>query len=291
MADRFLTFHTLLDMCESRGYDPDGAAFEDRLKYNGLPGYTHFGRDGKAIWCLAWNKMVDYEYAAPDTGTTHPAILFSSGREEYFKKGMLWRDDGPAVITSKGTRKFFVRNEEVPHTATTPLPEMDARGLTCPGSVAAHHAILERRKCANASGVEPETSDSDDIFDALGVGSVSEPAPTAVQPVVVCLTGSSYTPTEDDFLQDDERAVVGIEQAVYTWDRQWSDVSRREKLRALVEKRLEYQDNKAEKASLVRFFTMYFPPRSGAATRAAPKAGVGKATGRRPRPKARIPRR
>ena len=111
MDSAFEAFHQLVTLCQERGYDPEGATFDKQLKYRGMPNYPQY--DTRNLpWCFSWNEMYDYEEHGPQSRKDRPAILWLSGREEWHQQGELHREDGPAVITSKGTPKFFLRGRK-----------------------------------------------------------------------------------------------------------------------------------------------------------------------------------
>ena len=105
-------FRQLLDLCESRGYNPVGASLQKTVRYRGLSKYNP-SEKVDLIWALTWECMVGYKDYGPDSGDDHPAILFLSGREEWHSNGRLHRRGDAAVITSNGTRKFFINDIEV----------------------------------------------------------------------------------------------------------------------------------------------------------------------------------
>lgn len=112
LDQKFGLFRRLLELCEARGYDPLGASLQETMRYRGMNKYRAFDKNGKLYWALAWEQPVDWEEFGPQSGAAHPAILFLSGREEWHDGGRLHRIGGPAVVTSKGTEKFFVRDVE-----------------------------------------------------------------------------------------------------------------------------------------------------------------------------------
>lgn len=112
MDDKFKVFRQLLDLCEARGYDPEGASLERQIHYEGIRGYEC----GEEQWCLVWNDKIDYEDWGPQSAadeTSHPALLFLSGREEWYDEGELSRKTGPAVVTSDGVQQFFIGGKEI----------------------------------------------------------------------------------------------------------------------------------------------------------------------------------
>jgi hypothetical protein len=40
-----------------------------------------------------------------------PAIIYSSGRKEWWKNGQWHRDDGPAIIRPDGTQSWFIKGK------------------------------------------------------------------------------------------------------------------------------------------------------------------------------------
>lgn len=115
MDDQFKAFHQLVDLCKERGYDPYGATFRKYIKYRGLPKFPQYEK-GCLPWCFTWDARYLWEEHGPQSASdnkSHPAILFLSGREEWHHNGKLSRKEGPAVITSKGTPKFFLHDREI----------------------------------------------------------------------------------------------------------------------------------------------------------------------------------
>lgn len=90
----------LLKLCESKGYDPEGATIERLWKNttNTCPG----DRDDDPMWCLAWYEKIDWEDFAPQSDGDRPAILFITGREEWHDHGELKK-----VVTAKGITKLI----------------------------------------------------------------------------------------------------------------------------------------------------------------------------------------
>lgn len=113
LTEKFTIFRELLDLCSSRGYDPEGASLDQVMRYRGLKEYRSFDKNGKCYWALVWETMVDYEDYGPASGENHPAILFKNGREEWHERGLLDRRGDAAVINSKGQKKYFVKDKEV----------------------------------------------------------------------------------------------------------------------------------------------------------------------------------
>lgn len=108
LNEKFIVFKRLLELCEARGYNPEGANLEQVMKYRGVKDLPCFDKNGKCIWALAWKTQIDYEEFGPQSGPDHPALLFITGREEWHDKGHLGRGDNlPSVITSKGTKYYI----------------------------------------------------------------------------------------------------------------------------------------------------------------------------------------
>ena len=98
--EKFEAVRQLLQLCEAKGYDPEGATFEKLWKYTANTCTSD--RNDEPMWCLAWNEMYDYEDYGPQSDGDRPAILFITGRQEWHTKGELRH-----VCTANGRYRYY----------------------------------------------------------------------------------------------------------------------------------------------------------------------------------------
>lgn len=117
LGEKFKAFKQLVELCESRGYDPEGAS----LEYNNKEYPKDYkGRDIKDLksrprfWCLMWYQHIDDDEdpVEPCYDFDHPAVLFLSGREEWRYAFEFIREDGPSIVKANG-QQIWCRDNKV----------------------------------------------------------------------------------------------------------------------------------------------------------------------------------
>lgn len=108
----------LLQLCEESGIDPTGATLIEKPKYIGTRGIADIN---DMIWCFVWSKMFDYE-ACGLSSKKKLTCIFIDGHVEWNWRGILHRDEGPAVTTMSGEKRYFKMGKET-DAEGQPLPE------------------------------------------------------------------------------------------------------------------------------------------------------------------------